>query len=248
VQAPIEGINEIFKRNISFDWLILLTGQDYPLKSNNQIAKVLEENEGKIFMTYEDYRIPPDKSWQTSGTDRIHYWHFILTTHFRLVLPPQLTASTYLRSKILKIKWLRLVSSLYTSLLFWVPIEERVFLKDFNVFLGSASWCLPRNCVEYIQNFIQTNPAYVNYFKYVEIPDELFFQTIVLNSPFKDKVVNDNLFYIDWQNPNPKGPRVFVKDDFNRLANTSDLFGRKFDSTRDAEILDMIDEKILEKV
>ncbi|NGY93813.1 beta-1,6-N-acetylglucosaminyltransferase [Bacillus megaterium] len=38
-----------------------------------------------------------------------------------------------------------------------------------------------------------------NYFKYVLIPDEIFFQTILLNSKFKDEIINDNLTYINWE-------------------------------------------------
>jgi hypothetical protein len=92
---------------------------------------------------------------------------------------------------------------------------------------------------------MQHNPAFVNFFKYVDIPDEMFFQTIILNSPFKESVINDNLVYIDWENPNPSYPRTFVKTDFEILVSSSKLFARKFDVSRDADILDMIDQKIL---
>ena len=99
--------------------------------------------------------------------------------------------------------------------------------------------------IEYINNFILQNNAFVNYFKYVFIPDEVFFQTIILNSPFKDNVINDDLRYVDWENPNPNVPAILGENDWTTIINSSKFFARKFDITRDSKILDMIDQKIL---
>jgi hypothetical protein len=244
VNATIEGIKAIFNRNISFDWLILSTGQDYPIKSNNQIKEFLDSNEGKQFIEYEDYRVPPDKSWLTSGSDRIDYWHLSLGK-MRLVFPAKLTASTANRNRLKKLIWLRFFSFLWSGLMLFFPPIKRRFPEGFQPFIGSAYWCLSRECVEYIHKFIQQNSDFVKFFKYVDNPDEMFFQTIILNSHFKESVINDNLYYVDWENPNPSSPRTFVKIDFERLANSSKLIARKFSLTRDADILDMIDKKIL---
>lgn len=248
VKATLKGIGEIFNKNIQFDYLILLTGQDYPIKSNSYINNFLKDNNGKIFMSYEDYRVPPNKDWVSSGVDRIQYYHFTLSTHFRLVLPPDLTANAYLRDKILQRNWLKLASEMYKVVLSWVPVKKRKFpnnLEAYKIYLGSSYWLMPKICVSHIYEFIRKNPDYTRFFKYVDIPDELFFQTIVLNSSLKDSVVNNNLFYIDWANPNPTYPRVFTKDDFNDLCHSQQLFARKFDQTRDQKVLDMIDDKIL---
>ena len=245
VKATIQGIKEIFDRNISFDWLILLSGQDYPLKTNSQIKKALEKNEGKLFLTHYDYLIPPDKKWPTSGSDRIDYWHFCLSNYVRFVFPAKLTANSYLRYKILKRPWLQFISFLYSCLFFWLPLKKRKFPEGFKPFIGSQFWCLSRDCVEYIHVFVQQNPDFINFFMYVDIPDEMFFQTVVLNSPFKERVVNDNLFCIDWDNINQTYPKVFVKTDFDRLISSSKLFARKFDMIRDVDILNLLDQKLL---
>jgi hypothetical protein len=71
--------------------------------------------------------------------------------------------------------------------------------------------------------------------------DEMFYQSIVMSSPLKDSVVNDNLFCIDWKNPNPNVPRTFISSDFERLISSGKLFARKFDITRDSAILDQLD-------
>ena len=72
------------------------------------------------------------------------------------------------------------------------------------------------------------------------------FQTIIMNSPFKDKVVNDNLRYIVWPSAFDSSPINVVKSDFPKLKTSPQLFARKFDMTMDCEVMDMIDQQILD--
>lgn len=240
VNATIKGLNEIFRRKTSFDWTILLTGQDYPIKSNSQIENFLSKNEGKLFMEYEPL---PKLDLPNGGFDRINYWHLCLFNQ-HLVFPGKLWLNTYNYSQIKQDIKFRIASILWFALIFWFPIKRK-FPKGFKPFAGSSYWCLSKECVEYIYNFIQQNPTFVNYFKYIDVPDEMFFHTIVLNSPFKESVINDSLKYEDWKNPTPMLPAILGKNDFEKLLKSSKLFARKFDIDRDAEILDMIDKKIL---
>src|SRR5512133_3964658 len=46
VQASLEGIRELRKQKISFDYVFLLTGQDYPIKTNAQIQDFLQYHKG----------------------------------------------------------------------------------------------------------------------------------------------------------------------------------------------------------
>ena len=104
-------------------------------------------------------------------------------------------------------------------------------------------WCLTKECVAYIDRFVRENPAYTRYFRAVFIPDESFFQSIVSNSPYKDRIVSDDLRYIDWDNPNPLYPRTLETSDFDRLMASSKLLARKFDE-RSQELLSLIDREI----
>ena len=89
-------------------------------------------------------------------------------------------------------------------------------------------------------NFIKQNPAFVNLFKFAGLSDEVFLQTIIL-SPFKEQIINDDLRYVAWPSP-----AILAKNDLENLLNASELFGRKIDAAIDAEVLDLIDQKILE--
>jgi hypothetical protein len=233
VKATYEGIQELFNKDIDFDYVVFLTGQDYPIKSVSYIEEYLTKNLGKEFIEY--YPLP-NENWKdphfTINVDRVENW-FIngkLVKHNFIALPENASLK------------LRLFLS-GCSLLIRLNIlkRKRQLPKGFQAFGGSAYWCLSRNCAAYINNFIQQNPTFINFFRFAGLTDEVFFQTIILNSPFREQVINDDLRYIVWP-----GPATLAKNDLESLLNASELFGRKFDSTIDAEILDLIDQKILE--
>lgn len=79
----------------------------------------------------------------------------------------------------------------------------------------------------------------------MDVPDEIFFQTILLNSSLASDIVNDDMRYIEWKDPNSGSPSVLDMNDFPGLANSPKLFARKFDEEVDVEILDRIDHEIL---
>lgn len=212
VKAIIEGIKTLFNLKISVDYVILLTGQDYPLKSNIQIKTFLKEHEGKSFISY--FPLPHTSGYQ-GWMYRIERWNFRLFNK-RIRLPNK-----------------------YTGF-----IPKRKFPKNFKPFAGYAYWCLSQECIEYIHNFINQNSEFVNYYKFVEIPDEGFFQTILLNSPLKDKIINDDLRYIKWV-PEAAHPLILGQQDFEEMMSSSKLFARKFALSQDAKVLDLIDKKIL---
>lgn len=72
-------------------------------------------------------------------------------------------------------------------------------------------------------------------------PDEMFMQTLIMNSPFRDKLACRNDYYlgtmrlIDW---NRGRPYVFRRQDMEELTNSPCLFARKFDEKVDENIID----------
>jgi hypothetical protein len=75
------------------------------------------------------------------------------------------------------------------------------------------------------------------------IPDEGFFQSVMLNTRGHGEVVNDDLRTIDWV-PDGHGelrPHIFTAADAMRLKFSPDLFARKFDAAEDAEVLNIIE-------
>jgi hypothetical protein len=106
-------------------------------------------------------------------------------------------------------------------------------------FGGGAHWALARPAAEYVHEFTRRNPRLLRFCRHALHPDELYFQTVLLNSPLAGTVVDDNLRYIDWSGE--PAPKVLRTEDFDMLVTSDKLFARKFDVTVDAEVLDRLD-------
>ncbi|MFC2028122.1 beta-1,6-N-acetylglucosaminyltransferase, partial [Chloroflexota bacterium] len=117
--------------------------------------------------------------------------------------------------------------------------------KGFTPYGGSTWWCLTYDCVKYVLEFVEHNPKFVNFYKRAHIPDEMFFATIIMNSPFAENVVSeitnkeleDDIRYLRW---NKAHPVLLRKEDLHTLMASGKLFARKFDDTVDSEIIDLV--------
>jgi hypothetical protein len=205
VRATLKGIDQLLRDGITVDYVILLTGQDYPIKPLETIHRFFEQRRGASFMAYSPI---PSPSWSPrGGLDRIQYRHLRLYgKHLRL------------------------------------PGKRR-FPEGLRPFGGGAYWCLFHECIEAISAFVGERPDVLRFFQHVDIPDEIFFQTVILNSDLAGTVVNDNLRYIDWSRG--RRPAILRTGDLEQLKQSSKLFARKFDVTYDRKVLDLIDRELL---
>ena len=231
VKATLEGIKSIVETGTYFDYVVHLSGQDYLIKSNEQIQKFFQENKGREFLEY--FPLPCSK-WKGGGLRRVEYWH-ILWNDIHFCIPE-------------KREFKSPIASFLYSVLIWPLPKKRKFFESFPLYGGSFHWCLTGECVKWIDDFVKQNTNFVNRFKYTYCADEIFYQTLILNSPFKDKIINDDFRYRDWGGDvNALHPRNLEKKDFEKIRESDKLFARKFDMTIDPDILDMIDEMILSK-
>ncbi|WAC13619.1 beta-1,6-N-acetylglucosaminyltransferase [Dyadobacter pollutisoli] len=111
--------------------------------------------------------------------------------------------------------------------------------------VGRSQWMsITLDAARYIIEYLRSHPGLVSFFRHTWAPDEIIFQTILYNSGFRDKMVNYNLRYIDWQN-GKASPEILKESDLEKLLNSGALFARKFDMLNHPGILDQLDKKIL---
>lgn len=86
-------------------------------------------------------------------------------------------------------------------------------------------------------------------FKFSLCGDEMFLQTVVLNSKYAEKICNSHTMpsisdtrYIDWERG---APYIFREGDYGELKRTSALFARKFDADLDHEIVEKLYKDLL---
>ncbi len=92
---------------------------------------------------------------------------------------------------------------------------------------GPAWWSLTRECCAYILKYIDEHPDFVRRFRHTQLPDESFFQTIIMASPFAERVANDNLRY-DFFNKGGSFAQPLTMNNAEALKAPNVLIARKF--------------------
>lgn len=131
----------------------------------------------------------------------------------------------------------------YRTRLLRVPFVRRRFPAGLTPYGGSAWWALAGDAFVELGRFVNENPGVVDFFRHVKMPDEIFVQTVLMNSGIAESIVNEEIHLIEW--PTGAHPATFTSADLERLLASGKLFARKFDVHVDGAILDLIDREAL---
>jgi hypothetical protein len=112
---------------------------------------------------------------------------------------------------------------------------------------GRSQWfTITPLCARYVIDYLNEHPRMKRFFRMSFAPDEFVFQTVLMNSPHKASLVNDNLRYIDFSNGGYH-PKTLTSGDAMTLLNSGKLYARKFDQEKSSALLEFIDEQVLTK-
>lgn len=172
-QAILNLMHKAAKKE--FDYYVLLSGTDYPIRPNSFLYEKLQEG-GEYINIIKGFQPHKPES-------RIKYYHYdnfdrrngnsLKTKFFH-------TLEKYQRKLIQKSKY---------------PFKQ--------IFHGSTWWVLSHNCVSYILEYQKSHPKMVDFYKTAWCPEESFIPTIIGNSAFLENC-KGNLTYTDWStNPAP---------------------------------------------
>jgi len=104
----------------------------------------------------------------------------------------------------------------------------------------SMFWMLSPEAALYVVNKVENDPKLKRFFSLSWASDEFVFPTILMNSEYKDKVVNNNYRYIDWS-AGGANPKVLLTEDFEPIMESNKLFARKFTADASGVLMDKID-------
>jgi hypothetical protein len=124
------------------------------------------------------------------------------------------------------------------------PIK-RPYLRGVTPYIGNQWMILSRKFCEYICYSPEVK-RFKGFYRHTFIPDEGFFQTVIMNTNYKGTIVNDDKRTIVWV---PIGtiklrPKDFISKDAEFLLASQGLFARKFDETVDAGILSILESNL----
>ena len=218
--------------------LVLLSGQDYPLRHKNEIEAFFDNHQQVDFITCFPL---PFKGWsENGGMERImHYKVNRSSQKYDYMLFPSVYDPSFSWKKCRQqLRSFPLKKRLYILSLI---LKRRKFPSYAQLMGGAQWWALTNATCQRMLRFLKQHPGYFKYHQHSLIPDEFFFQSILHSLP-PALPIKDMLTYVNWERVEEELPVTFTAADFKELAQqTSYLFARKFDIDVDAHILDLLD-------
>jgi len=202
--SQVHNMHFILKKayHNGYQHYLFISGDDLPIKSNTYIKNFLNQKKDAIYM----YANPlPIKTWGFNhGYDRLdRYWFMGMNNR----------------------KNVKIIGRITLMLQRFFRIKIKRFSTDY--YAGSNWLNLTHDSVSYLFSFLKENPSYLKKLKYSRATDEIWVQSVLMNSTFKKHVVNHDMRYIDWET-GPDFPRIFDETDIEKIKNSEALFGRKF--------------------
>jgi hypothetical protein len=202
-----------------WDWLVLLSGQDYPVRPVAAIESDLLAADVDAFIRF---RPVPPRVLRRGAVDEFarryaYRWRPIVKGSDPLILA-RLDPLVQVRT---------LPSGTYVGLPARPPLT---------VFHGSDWFSLSRRAVETV---LAAPEAVVDHFLHTIVPTEAFVHTVLANSSLR--LANDHRRYAVFDPPSSPSPRVFGTDDVDEVLASGADFARKF---ADESVLDEIDRRV----
>ncbi|MBS0341882.1 MAG: hypothetical protein JSS56_15270 [Proteobacteria bacterium] len=227
VRVQIEGMAMALERSGQWSHCITLTGQDFPIKTREQIvARLAQQPELSHVGWFDPFEA---KVW-SNAKDRVSRY-YIESARLEALLK------------------IRFVGRRIRAMLGWrnslphIPFYRRQWPSNLRYLGGPNHVMLTREAAKYMAHDPQARQL-ADWLRHCAHADEIVFQTTLLNSPLAAKVDNDALREIDFALHSPS-PRVFTIDDLPRLLASPALFARKFDTSVDASILAALSEAMM---
>lgn len=217
IYCQISLIKNAIKKN--YNYYHLISGVDLPIKTQDEIHSFFERNNGSEFIHF------CTEEEADNVKDRVLHYNFM----------------RYHRSN----KIMSIIGEKFNNLIKRLQYKinyQRKWDKNIKICFGSNWFSITNDLAKYI---IEKEEWINKHFKYSSCADEVFLQTLVYNSKFKEKLFmnsfNDDykacLREVDFKRGNPY---VYRKEDFEQLINSEKLFARKFSSQVDNDIVDKI--------
>ena len=231
VEASLSLMRTALAATPRCDRLVLLSGQDYPLRSAAGLVAFFEASPQTNFMECQPL---PLAEWEDNGGwNRVRHFHFTWGK-WRLEYPS--TLPLYARR-------LKLLHTLCERLL---P-RERALPATVAFHGGSNWWNLTREAAEGTLRFLERNPRFRRPFRWSRCGDELFFQTVMRTADDLKSLPLESasLRCFFWDGRDHEYPTILRGDDYDRILAFGALFARKMHPTRSLELLDRIDREHL---
>lgn len=222
VKATLQLVREVRVSNKQYDYIWLVSGQDYPICSVEEIERRLSEHSGT---NYIETIMPGDKQYNR------------YRKLYEIAYPSWINKNTMIVKSIKRIYMILTGGYDYT---FSVFVRKKPF--DFDFAFGSQWWVLTTEAAFEILEYNDRHPEVLTYYEKCIIPDESFFQTLFLRGPFKNQR-SMNLTYVNW-GKNRRSPETLTINDLDKIQKVTDTFcfARKFEINKSKVLIKRLKE------
>ena len=157
VTASLILIEEALANPAHYDYLLLFTGSEFPLRSKEYIHRFLEQHRGREFITMA--KTPsPGKPLERVNTIRFPRRRPVLRFLFRVLAKFGLASRDY-----------------------------RKYFGGLEPYSGVGWWALTNEACRYVLNFAKQDKTIAKFFELTHASDEAYIATILGNSPYRER-------------------------------------------------------------
>jgi hypothetical protein len=236
---------------LEFDWLVLLSAQDYPIKPLAELGAFLDGTDADVVLNARPVAEIADPAARRNRRRR--YLYQCRPVRVRLSVPSWLRAARRVRNLCGPVvgvvnnlqPWLQ-IYRVGDGLPWRVGVRSRSapFTADQPCWFGSMWFGISRPATAQLLATVADRPEYVDYFRRTIVPDEAVTASILGNLPGV-RLLRQDLHHIRWTTAKTGHPDVLTSADLPELLAAPEFFARKFDVTVDAGILDELDRHIV---
>lgn len=200
-----------------YSYFHLISGSDLPLKSQNMIHDFFENNAGREFIGF------GNDSFNDERITKMHLFPKYMRVDGTVLWQ---RAFRFLRNNFLGLQ--RDINYNFRD------------IRGVKYVYGSQWVSMTRDLV---CDLLKNEKYFLRFYKYANCADEIYKQTFVYNSKYKDKIydeideLNGSQRFMDWQRGRPY---TFREGDYDLVINSGLLFARKFEDQTDRKIVDLI--------
>lgn len=204
-----------------YDRVILMTGLDYPIKSDKYIQEFFQKHSDVEFVhagivTGEMY-------------DHLYYYDY-RDNRFLHKIFSGLTEVLMRMGKKGRPDYIRFKG------------------KNYSLYGKAPKWAISGECARYLLDFYKQNQVWNRYFCFMHAPDDFYVSTVLFHSRFKERIDSEhNIFKIMWL-PEDRGAKVLTEEEFPELLRCEQLYAKKFQSNGSEGLQSLLENEFAKEV
>lgn len=227
---------------VEYDWLVNLSGSDYPVYSLARMENELKTAQVDGFLHHFDaLQSDPQQmlpyTWkQDEGSMRYLFQFSKIKDNLSkwqrwIAAPPRVFFERATRTV--------RINTAY-GLMIGRRARSNPFSEDFRCYAGSYWHIINARSAAYLLRYSRENQSLVAYFRDVLIPDESFIQTVLVNNRSLS-FTNDNKRYFNMRGSRRGHPQLLTDDDVVSIVDSRYYFARKLENASGEAVFSRLD-------